>query len=95
MCAFSVSTKNNTLNFLILEQIKLQQNNKEQTVIVMNLILLSLIFTVVELHGKVVFPVGTPDQGLFEGDIKLTAKQEKVVKAAIKRGGLLLIEMNL
>ena len=51
------------------------------------LLLLSLVLTAVELYGKVVFPVGTPDQGLFEGDIKLTEKQEKIVKAAIKRGG--------
>ena len=51
------------------------------------LLLFSLLLTIVELYGNVVFPVGTPDQGLFEGDIKLTAKQEKIVKAAIKRGG--------
>lgn len=54
------------------------------------LLLLSLVLTAVELYGKVAFPVGTPDQGLFEGDIKLTAKQEKIVKAAIKRGGQIL-----
>ena len=52
------------------------------------LLLLVLIFiSTVDVRGKVVFPVGSSDQGLFEGDIRLTSQQEKVVKAAIKRGG--------
>ena len=51
-------------------------------------------FGALGVEGKGVFPLGGDQKGLFEGDIKLTSKQEKVVKAAIKNGGIFL-ENNL